>query len=174
MPVRAARGGSFSRGLVLGLFLGISLSWAGLFLFAVRGVTVHVPAAPMAQSLSARAQAHLEGTLPAVMGAARSRIPDLVRPELHRRLTAARIEFYGVSITVPPDALGGLENYLIGVVEQTVSQLLEGMTTQWVRGEEQGALTGFLQEALQRDLNGQTVRVKLAGPFTLPVTVIVE
>lgn len=174
LPIEADRRRGFRRGLMLGFGLGLGFSFLCLAAVIGRGIVLHVPAAPLARALSVEAQAQLEESLPSLLGAARGRVPELVRPELKRRLATAKIEFYGVSIAVPPESLGGLETYLVGVVEQTVGRVLDGMARELTGEETATPLCEFLEKTLRQDLNGKMLRVSLPGGLTLPVTVQVE
>lgn len=165
---------NFIWGICLGLGLGIGLCLLAAFLLTLRGVTVYVKAGPLARALSYEAQERLKANLPALLGEARGQVPELVRPELRRRLSGATIEFYGVSIAVPPESLGGLETYLVGLVEQTVGRVLEGMGARLVAGDGKIPLEALLEAALREGLDGQTFMLKLPGRLSIPVTVILE
>ncbi|MDK2784243.1 MAG: hypothetical protein PWQ41_792 [Bacillota bacterium] len=166
--------GVFYRGVIFGLGLGVGLSLVVLGIVFLHGVTVHIPGSYLAQTLSNQAQNELRENLPSILGQARRMVPDLVRPELRRRLGAAKMEFYGVSITVPPESLVGLETYLIGVVEETVGRVLSGMAAQLVSPAGKAPLDNAFERALRRDLNGRTLRLGLFGPFTVPVKVVMQ
>lgn len=166
--------GIFYRGVIFGLGLGVGLALVVLAVVFLHGITVRVPGASLAQTLSSQAQNELRENLPSILGQARSIVPDLVRPELRRRLGAAKMEFYGVSITVPPESLSGLETYLVGVVDETVGRVLSGMAAQLVSPAGKAPLEDVIAQALRRDLDGRTLRLCLFGPFTVPVRVVME
>ncbi|MDI3537990.1 MAG: hypothetical protein PWP12_22 [Bacillota bacterium] len=166
--------GIFYRGVFFGLGLGLGLAVVVLAIVLSRGVTVRVPGTSIAQTLSIQAQNELRENLPSILSQARSMVPDLVRPELRRRLGAAKMEFYGVSITVPPESLGGLETYLVGLVDETVGRVLSGMAAQLVSPAGKAPLEDVIAQALHRDLDGRTLRLCLFGPFTVPVRIVME
>jgi hypothetical protein len=165
---------SYLIGLLVGSSLGIVLSAVILAFLLHNGVTVRLEAQTLAQSLALQAEERLLFHMPSLLGEARKRVPDLVRPELKRRLEAAKIEFYGVSISVPPESLGGLENYLVGLVEQTVGKLLDGFFDDFRAGGSRAPLEAALAEVLCTELGGKVLNVTLFSLWSVPVTLVVE
>lgn len=149
--------------VLVGAFAGVA---------AVKGATVSLDSKELAIIVRNRIVAQAKAEIPKVIEGAKAEIPAIVEKEMRTRIVSDRMEIAGFVFRMPPELIEQLNSKMRKNVENAAGQILDGIDTDQL-AEKFGAEAYMLvQEALQEELAGQTLRVMVFN--RIPVRVNVE
>jgi hypothetical protein len=152
-------------GVVVSLMVGGGLVAA----VAHRGVGVALDLEPLAGAVREQVRAQAAEALPQFIVQAKQAVPAEVSAQVKGRLGGATLQIADLTLTFPADVLQGLEDRIVGIIEEVVGEILDQMDTAAAADRLAEQAGRMVRDGFGPDLAALDIRVRLLPWLSVPV-----
>lgn len=162
---------SFILGLATGFCAALLLVVLGGYIMIDQGVTVEFNAEELARTVSQQVEAQAKLQLPRFIDQAKSELPKTMAEQATEEFARTNIQFFNVSIKLPPEALEAIEKQLEINFKSSLDYTLTGANLDGIAQEVGKNSYKLTKDSLEKQFNGKTFLVRTYGWVNIPVTV---
>lgn len=162
---------SFFLGLASGFCSALLLFFLVAYIMVEQGITVEFNAEELARTVSQQVEAQAKLQLPQFIDQAKSELPKAMAEQATEEFARTNIQFFNVSIKLPPEALEAIRKQLEINFKSSLDYTLNGTNLDGVAQEVGKTSYQLTKDSLEKQFNGKTFMVRTYRWVNIPVTV---